>query len=338
MDPNSYIKLSLGQIMVFEAVARLQSHVLAARELGITQPSVTMLLQRLESHLDVKLIGRQGKTSYVTPIGRDLLPYAREIILSMRTMQQMARQLHEAPEGTLNLCFVQGASEFLSPLIAGFNQQYPGIRTRVFLCSRAELAQRLKTSKSDIGILIHPLADDGALLSDPFGEARYQIVAHPQHHLASRKKVSAALLLREPFITREHENDSWVVLTRIFGERLSSLRVIYEVGSFYDIVNFVLNGSGVACLPMTISAPYVKNGQLVALDLEDLPGGYQWHIVTRSAGPLPPVATAFHDFVLTEGGKVLEAVYNSTAGALPVKSRQKKSGRGQVRAPSKRRG
>lgn len=129
----------LGQIRVFEAVARCGNFTRAAESLGLAQSSVSQQIQRLEARLGQGLLKRTTRGVELTQIGEATLVYAHAVL---GLADQARRQLSEPPlSGLLRLGLVEDfATARLGSIFSIFQQQHPrfeltfetGLSTQLF--------------------------------------------------------------------------------------------------------------------------------------------------------------------------------------------------------------
>lgn len=126
------------------AACELQNFSEAARQLHISQSTLSHQIKQLEDELDILLFDRIGKRVVPTEAGNAFLPFARKSIQDAENGRQIIRDLKGIETGILHI----GATYSLSPLLISamkqFAKTYPGIKVLVTLATSAELIDRLK--------------------------------------------------------------------------------------------------------------------------------------------------------------------------------------------------
>jgi len=97
--------IEFKQIEYFEAVSRLKSYTKAARELFITQPSITVAIRKLEEELGVKLIERDNKSLYLTEAGEIFLIHAKEVLDKMKETTRIMADIQSYNKKILKFAF-----------------------------------------------------------------------------------------------------------------------------------------------------------------------------------------------------------------------------------------
>ncbi|CAG0125221.1 partial HTH-type transcriptional activator CmpR, partial [Rhodocyclaceae bacterium] len=130
------LHLTLRQLQVFEAVARHLSHTLAAKELYLSQPAISMQLKQLEHSIGLALFEQVGKQIYLTDAGREMLRYSRAIADQLHEMEAVFGEMKGLERGQLDISVVSTANYFMPQLLAKFCQQHPKIQVSLHVANR----------------------------------------------------------------------------------------------------------------------------------------------------------------------------------------------------------
>ena len=123
---------------VFIRIAEAGTFVKAADSLDIPKPTVTKLIQTLETHLGVKLLRRTTRRVAVTPEGALYHEHATRLITELEEMDRLVGGARAQPKGLLRVDIGSSlANIVLIPLLADFRQRYPDIRLHVGVSDRA---------------------------------------------------------------------------------------------------------------------------------------------------------------------------------------------------------
>jgi DNA-binding transcriptional LysR family regulator len=148
--------VTLGQLRAFERIVRLGSFHAAALELKLSQPSVSQRIRELEAALQTPLFVRRGPRVSLTAEGHALLDYADRMLTTAGELIERFRT-RDPLKGTLRL----GVSETfaficLPELLSRMEQQYPAIRTHVFVGDTGVVSARLNDQALDIAVVSEP--------------------------------------------------------------------------------------------------------------------------------------------------------------------------------------
>jgi DNA-binding transcriptional LysR family regulator len=297
-------KATLRQLKVFEAVARHLSFARAAEELHLTAPAVSIQVKALENHVGLALFEQLGKKVYLTQAGAEMLQFSRAIIRRFDEAEDAMAQFKGATCGKLNVAVISAGDYFFPHLLVEFARHRPGVKLNLTVHNREELLGQLAANLTDLAVMVRP-PDELDTQNEAFAPHPYVVVAAPGHPLAGLPQVSLDELVRHPFVIREQGSDTWHVMHEAFGERLRALDVAMEIKSTETIKQAVIAGIGVGFLSAHTIGRELAAGSLVVLPVAGFPLMRNWYLVYHRDKRLPPVASAFREFLLAEGAGLI---------------------------------
>ncbi|WP_434951329.1 LysR substrate-binding domain-containing protein [Shewanella sp. HL-SH4] len=293
------MKYSLKQIMVFDAVASLESVSAAARKLSMTQSAVSMSLGQLENLLDRPLFIRQGNRLILSHWGNWLRPKARKLL---QDAQQIELGLYEQHliSGIFRLCSSQTAAEHLLPeLISKIDTDFPELRIALTVENTEHVVEGLLNYQYDFGI-IEGRYDDSRLHQEQWLNDHLVVVASPHHPYARNETTSVSQLEQAKWVLREQGAGT----RRIFEGAIHGVIETLNVWKEYEHVSLlkalVKNGPYLSSLPFLDVEKEVSNGDLVILSTPQLNMHRHLSFVWRcDAGENP-----LRDCVITQARKM----------------------------------
>jgi DNA-binding transcriptional LysR family regulator len=303
---------TLRQLKVFEAVARHLSFSRAAAELHLTQPAVSTQVRTLEDHAGLALFEQLGKKTYLTQGGAELLLHARAIIRQFGEAEAAMAQHRGIAGGRLDVAVISAGDYFFPQLMVAFARRHPGVQLNLMVHNREELLEQLVDNRTDLAVMVRPPAHDDTR-HDAFAPHPYVIVAAPEHPLAGREGIGMDELLRHPFVIRERGSDTWHSMADAFGAHMEAMQVAMEIRSTETIKQAVIAGIGLGFLSAHTIGRELTDRSLVVLPVDGFPLMLHWYVVHRREKRLPPVALAFHRFLLDEGAQRIAALIPAPA-------------------------
>ncbi len=288
--------VTLRQLEVFEAIARLGSFTRAAEELFLTQPTVSMQIKKLADAVGLALFEQIGKKIHLTDAGRVLHATCREVFAQFADFEMTVADFKGLKQGTLRLAVVTTAKYFAPRLLGPFCQQYPGIDVSLKVSNRERVLERFSNNEDDLYILGQPPEDVDAV-AEPFLENPLVALAPSSHPLAKEKRIPLKRLVMEPFLLREPGSGTRKALERLIAEHRLSIKVRMELGSNEAIKQAIIGGLGISVLSrhtLSIDAPMQ---QLAILDVEHFPIERQWYVAYPAGKQLSVVARTFLDYL-----------------------------------------
>lgn len=202
--------LPIAQVRHFLLVAEHGGFHAAADKAFRTQPAISKSIQALEERLGGALL-EPGRRSLLTPLGRQCLPYLRELVLHHDRTASAVSAFVRKDRGTLTVAAIAAvAGNWLPQLVQGYQQDYPGVSVRLLDDNSRNIERMVLDGEVDFGIgstvsgtaeiVVDPLVDD------PFG-----LVCSRSHPLAARKRLRWEALQGLPLLgtTAHHQLAAW---------------------------------------------------------------------------------------------------------------------------------
>jgi molybdate transport repressor ModE-like protein len=262
---------TLRRLQVFVIVAETGSFAAAARQLGISQPSVSSHIQNLEKELAGPLFVREpGRRAALTDGGRKLLLHARSMLASASKLEEGAgnRKTH----GTLTIvCQRSLANTVMREPLARFAREHRDIRMAVRIAFQEEVIANIRSGAADVGYLLSHTPITG-VRSKLIGRLRFVVFAAPNHPLAARKRIRAVELRDFEFVgppERSMFGRTVVAMMQTIG--VEPLNIVAEGTEFSVLRDLAVAGMGLCCsLEASIRAD-VASRQVVVLDIDAPP-------------------------------------------------------------------
>jgi len=296
---------TLHQLRVFEAVARHSSFTRAAEELFLTQPTVSMQVKQLAKAVGLPLFEQVGKRLYLTEAGKELYSTCQEVFERLSQFEVTTANLKGLKQGTLRLAVVTTAKYVIPRLLGPFCQKYPGIDVSITVTNHERLIGGIADNCHDLYILSQP-PEDLDVSIHPFLENPLVVVAHRSNPLVKEKNIPLKRLAQEPFIMREPGSGTRKAVQQLFEQSNCELKVKLDLGSNEVIKQAIAGGLGISVLSIHTLALEGKDSPLAILDAEEFPIEKMWYVVYPAGKQLSIIATAFFDYLMTDGKVVAE--------------------------------
>ena len=302
-------RISLRQLQVFEAVARLLSYTRAAEELFLSQPTVSMQIKKLETDIGLPLTEQIGKKISLTEAGNALYQVSRDVLSTLGRFEMLIDDQKGLRTGQLRISVVTTANYFAPRLIGKFTQQYPGIKVSLDVGNREHILDRMSQNLDDLYLVGKP-PESSELDFQPYLENPMVVVAPVNHKLAGQKSIPLSVIADEQFIIREPGSGTRIAVEQLFAESGHTLNIRMELGSNESIKQGISGGLGIAVISLhTLTSGDMT--ELTMLDVEGFPISWQWYVGHPRGKRLSVVARTFIDYMYKEGPSLLPDNINS---------------------------
>jgi LysR family hydrogen peroxide-inducible transcriptional activator len=152
--------MTLVQLEYIVAVDTYRSFVGAAEKCFVTQPTLSMQVQKLEETLNVKIFDRSKQPVIPTEIGAQIIIQARLVLQESLKIKEIISDQQQEVTGELKVGIIPTVAPFLLPqVIASMMEKYPDLKLLIWEYTTDDIIHHLKTGVLDCGILATPLAD-----------------------------------------------------------------------------------------------------------------------------------------------------------------------------------
>lgn len=309
--PKLVRHITLRQLQVFEAVARLRNFSRAGEELFLTQSTVSTQIKNLSDAVQYPLVEQIGKEVHLTEAGTLLHKAGKDILHILENTDMALANLKELKQGKLRLASVTTAKHFVPEVLGRFSQLYPEIEMSLTIQNRKTILQRLNNQADDLYILGHhplPAMDihTQALAPNPLyvvASAKHPITKH-RTRLTLKELAEQTLILREPGSEIRSAVES---LFEIHGLKLNP-RMVFD--SNEAIKQAVVSRLGVSILSLHSILPEDDNSRIAIVDTDHFPLKSNWHIAYPKDKELSVVAKAFLEHLSEEGQRLSHQLDN----------------------------
>lgn len=210
----------------------------AARQLQISQATLSRHIKQLEDSYGVPLFERTTQKMKLTPYGESLVAYARDILDDERSFKRDIERIHFKKAnhlviGTVDFPFYYGITTHL----AEFKKSHPNATLEVHIASTDDLIRMLSTGKIDVAFMRNIMRSAEAFDSFFYENDYLRIVVPADHPLAAAKSAALQQFSDDTFYHRYHRDSLMYKLTlSLFEEAHITPKLSISEGSWEDSV------------------------------------------------------------------------------------------------------
>jgi LysR family hydrogen peroxide-inducible transcriptional activator len=237
------------QLQYIVAVAETGRFHEAARQLNVSQPSLSAQIAEAEAHLGVRLIERDRRGAYMTPTGEEVVRRARRIFTELEDIKTVARRAGGTLEGRFRLGTLPTLGPYLLPSgVRALHRRFPDLRLSVREESPVTLDEKLKDGRLDM--LISTAEDHVDAAAMHLFDERLYVCAAREHDLSRRAGPVALDELKGREILTLGRGYRLSLIVQDLARRAGAhIATEYEGTSLDAIRQMAVMGAGVAILP-----------------------------------------------------------------------------------------
>ena len=236
-----------------EYIVALDTHrhfALAAEKCFVTQPTLSMQIQKLEEELGVKIFDRTKQPVIPTEIGTNIIRQARITLREANLIKQMINDQKDTLSGDLRIGIIPTLAPYLLPaLYKSMRDKYPQLNLIIKESITEDVIYELKNNRLDCGIVVTPLKDPSIREDVLFYEELFVYVSK-KNALSGKKYVLASEIdPNELWLLEEGHCFRSQVLNICELKKSSDFHFKYETGNIETLKRMVDKSNGITILP-----------------------------------------------------------------------------------------
>lgn len=243
--------MTLTQLSYMIAVAEAGNFTVAAERVFVTQPTLSMQIQKLEDELGVKIFNRSKKPIRLTKVGEQILIQARNIIAESKRMEDIVAQEKGFIGGAFKLGIIPTVMPTLLPMfLNAFIKKYPKVNLSIEEMNTATIIQNLSEGKLDAGIAATPLKNE-KLEERPLYYEPFVAYIPKNHRLEKNETLEQEDLMDEKILVLKDGHCFRNQALSLCSREKTLIEKSFELksGSFETLVHLANEGLGMTLIP-----------------------------------------------------------------------------------------
>ena len=241
--------MNLQQLHYFQKIAECQQYTQAAKELHVTQATLSYAISNLEKELDARLFERNGKSVTLTDCGKTYLACVNEALDALQRGQQLVKDATAQARSIIKLDCLESVKHLALRVLSVFGSGDPDNLFRLELShtNASNIEQRLIRRETDLAISTAP--STSGISSHLIGYQDNVIIVPRRHDWSDQKNISLSSMKGQRMIAYTQD----CAIRGYYDSILSSARVETEIfaeaRSHSNILDMVSYGLGIAIVP-----------------------------------------------------------------------------------------
>lgn len=303
--------MTLVQYQYIVAVDDYRHFATAAEKCFVTQPTLSMQIQKLEDQLGVLIFDRSKHPVVPTEVGLAIISQARLVLNEASRIREIINDEKGILSGNLRVGILPTLSPYLLPLfIKDFIEKYPNLEVNVEEAITDQIIDKLRKNQLDVGIFVTPSGAKG-LEEHPIFNEEFVAYVGNEHELSKVDTIDPFLLdVEDVWVLNEGHCFRNQVLNICQTPDSNSSRFKFQSGSLEALKKIVDRHGGVTLLP-----------ELATIDMsEKEQGNLRWF---KEPKPVREVSLVTHRSFLKR--KMTEALFNEIMESIPDDIKSKKN-------------
>lgn len=246
--------MTLNELRFIVAVAQERNFRRAAQKSFISQPALSLAIQKLENELGLKIFERGNSEVSVTPVGSAIVEQAQRVLEEAERIRTISAQGKDQLAAPLRIGIIHSVGPYLLPdLIPALKKVAPQMALEVEENITANLEVQLRNGRLDVIVIALPFGDSG-IRTRPLYDEQFEVVVNSDHRWATRRSIKPTELPAEKVLLL----DSGHCFSNQVEEACPELHrrgaEIQHGTSLETIRNMVASGLGITVLPASANS------------------------------------------------------------------------------------
>ncbi len=243
--------MTITQLKYVLAVAEYQNFTLAAEKCFVTQPTLSMQIQKIEEELAIQIFDRTKKPIKITDIGQKIINQAKNIVVEADRIQDIVEQQKGFIGGEFRLGIIPTVMPTLLPMfLNNFIKKYPKVKLIIEELNTDEIITRLKSGKLDAAIAATPLNEEKIKEIVLYFEPFVAYIPENNQHFAKKEIEIVDLNLDDILLLQDGHCFRESVLNICKSNNINDVNSFkIESGSFETLIKLANEGLGITLLP-----------------------------------------------------------------------------------------
>lgn len=251
--------MTLQQMEYIVALDKYRHFARAAESCGITQSTLSSLIQKLETELDVTIFDRNSHPIKPTQLGEEIIKQAKVLLFNASQIEEIVSTHKGESIGKVRMGIASTIAPYILPKMFKYlSKEHPDIDLYVEEARIATIIQKLERAELDLALLATPL-NNNELLEIPIYTERFVAYVSPNEHIYQHEVLdTSALPIENVWVLREAYCPNHGIFP--FCQSNSGKRATYEAGSIETLVKIVDENGGYTIIP-ELHVPLLNNDQ-----------------------------------------------------------------------------
>lgn len=276
--------MTLRNLQVFVKVAECGKMSTAAKQLFVSQSSVSQAISEIEREFNIVLFSRIGKQLYITPLGEELLVYARKAIAYQESITAWLTQNSKVKKLRVGASATVGTT-VLSDILCRLEAECPGMDVFAYVGNTESITEKLMRGELDIalveGKVNAPHLDNQIVMKD-----HLVLICSRNHRFCGRTKILIRELENEEFLLRERGSGTRAQIVDILEQYGVTYSEKWECSHSEAIKRGVMDGHGISVISQRLIQKEFCAGEIWACGIEEMPISRSFSLVSYS-GKIP---------------------------------------------------
>lgn len=300
--------MKFQHLFYFITVIDCSTFTAAAKQLHISQPSLSTAIKKLESDLGLVLLDRTKKDLTLTKEGKILYQEAKRLLIHFNYVEDEMKRLKDQGPLELSIGVIESAKFWVSKVLAEFKENYADVFIQLFeVASLNEVEEALSNFEIHLAITNQYINTDN-IESVPLYDEQLIALLPPAHPLKDKDFITISDLENEKFIISQEGFQTRVDMLTAFRKAGVKPNIQFEIGRFETACSLVEEGLGITVAPENY-VKYMTNTSFHPKPIQDSNISRTVYLAVDNNRYLPPLVHSFISLVRGTASKLPDGTH-----------------------------
>ncbi|MBO2536658.1 LysR family transcriptional regulator [Rummeliibacillus suwonensis] len=259
--------MNIDHLEAFMYVVHLKSVHKASKALFLSQPTVTARIKTLERELSTNLFIRQGKNLILTSQGKEFIPYAQQILKTLREGKLQLKQQTAQNEIVIGSNVIT-SQYFIPHAITLWKRAHPQLRFKLTATTNDDLITKLLNHQVDFAFM--RLMGNEGIHQEALLDNSVRLIVYPDHPFLKHQKVTVKELAKESLVFFECGAFDWDLIYKLFEVEGIEPNIDFKVDYLEVAKSLIKHKQSIGFLPYLCVKEELEKGELFEVDTTHL--------------------------------------------------------------------
>lgn len=248
--------MTLQQFEYLLAICEHGNMLRASKKLGVTQPTLSIMLRKLETELDIDIFDRSTQPLRLTEAGKQVVKQAKDILKAAETLRQTVAEQRNLLTGRLKIGIIPTVAPYFVPRFLQYfldNPRHTDLETSLSEMKTEDIIPALLENEIDMAVMVTPIDQERLLEIPIYYEKFHAYVSEKTPSLHQKPRITPQDLVSERLwvLSEGHCLRNQVMNCLCFGEQ--NTERTYQGGSFTTLIKTIDAVGGCSIVPESLS-------------------------------------------------------------------------------------
>ena len=260
--------MTIRHLRIFIEVANRGKMCSAAKNLFISQPTVSQAIRELEEHYGTKLFERLSKKLYITDFGKELLYHAKQVVDQFDNLEKSMNDISRVENLRIGASVTVG-THLLSKVLKEFHNLRSNVNTYSYLNKTTTVEKKLLNSELDVAIVEGDIHSSD-LVSIPVIDDYLVLLCNNEHPFLHKEEIKIKDLENQRFAMREGGSGTRDFLEQYLSKHDIKVQLVWEASSTDTIKRAILDDNCLSLLSVHTFEEDILKGDIHVIKNSDL--------------------------------------------------------------------